>query len=670
MPNGHRRVGGFDPAPFPFMKSIHRARKAAQVLFALHLPAAPLLAAADALAGPLSSPDGAVRFMLESKPPSGLLHWSLTFNGQPVVSRGSLGIELDGIGVVADEGTLAGVVARSNAADWKPPYGEHATIPDRFNSQLLTIAHADHKSLKVQIEVRAYNEGVAFRYRIDGNGPFTVVSEKTSFPLPPESELWVAPHAQGAVSKVSVTRMGNGMERPLTAEIAPSLFAALGEADLRDHARMKFNRSGTSTLVPVLAGTATYQAAFTTPWRYVRTASSPAALLNGNHLLPNLCAPSTLTDPSWIRPGKVLREMTLTTQGGMACVDWAAEHGIDFVHFDAGWYGNEYDNASDATTITVDPARSPGPLDLHAVIAHAKRKGIGVLLYVNRRALESQLDELLPLYRQWGVDGIKFGFVNTGSQQWTQWLHRSIEACAHHQIMVNVHDEYRPTGLERTLPNFMTAEGIRGDEESPPNELVLRTIFTRGLAGPGDQTNCYFAPRVATMGSHGSQLAKAVLIYSPWQYVFWYDRPPDAPLPATPNASLSILQEVPELDFFKRMPTTWDETRWLQGHPDTHAVVARRKGSTWFLAALNGSGNRTLEVPLDFLDSPSNYQIELYHDNPAATTPTKVQVETGVVSRSHTLSRSLNSRNGFAAILNPMRSPTVPLAPRSPRTTP
>jgi alpha-glucosidase len=626
------------------------------LLLATLLPALPATAAFVA-ERTLASPNGDLVTLIERDDVTGQLAWSVTHGGRPVLTRGALGIEISGTGVVGDEGTISAVASRSVDTSWNPPYGERSVIPDRFNEEILTIQHTGNGSLTVKLELRAYDEGIALRYRIEGAGPLTVASEKTSYPLPSTSQVWVSTTAQASISKVAITSMANGMERPLTAELAPDLFAAFGEADLRDHARMKFNRSGSSTLVPVLASTVAYPGSFSTPWRYVRAATTASGLLNDNHLLLNLSTPSTIADTSWIRPGKVLREVTLTTAGGMASVDWAAENGIDFILFDAGWYGNEYDNASDATTVTVDPARSPGPLDLPAVIAHAKSKGLGVILYVNRRALETQLEEILPLYQQWGVDGIKFGFVNVGSQQWTKWLHDSIAACAEHELMVNVHDEYRMTGVERTLPNFMTAEGIRGDEESPPNEMVLHTIFTRGLAGAGDQTNCYFAPRVATMGSHGSQLAKSVCIYSPWQYLYWYDRPADSPRVGGAGSSAPVLQDVPDLSFFTRLPTVWDETRWLDGHPDTHATVARRKGDTWFIGALNGSTARDFRVPLDFLTGNKNYRLEVFSDDATVATPTQIRIDTSEIKRGHVIELSVAARNGFSAILTPTGAP-------------
>ena len=609
----------------------------------------------------LSSPDGMIVLQIERDSVTSKLAWSVSRGPNAVISRGDLGIELNGIGVLAQNGPILSAETREQDSTWTPPYGEQATIRDHFKEEILKLSN----SPQTWLELRAYNEGVALRYRVEGSGPHTLTSEKTTFPLPASTQVWVSGSAQGSISKVAIGSAGSGLERPLTAELAPDLFAALGEAGMRNHARMKFTRSGASTLLSSLASSTTYSSNFTTPWRYVRVAASPSALIQGNGILSNLNAPSEIADTSWIKPGKVLREVTLTTQGGMACVDWAAQHGVQFIHFDAGWYGPEGSASSDATEVNVDPARSPGPLDLPGVIAYAKSKDIGVILYVNQIALTQQLNDLLPLYEQWGVAGIKFGFVNVGSQSASKWLHNAIAACGQHHLMVNVHDEYRSTGLERTLPNFMTCEGIRGDEESPKNEDVLRTIFTRGLAGPGDQTNCYFASRVDTMGSHASQMAKMLCIYSPWQYVFWYDRPLGSPGSSGAGGSVSVLQDVPELSFYERVPTAWDETRWLDGYPGTHATVARRKGNSWYLGSLNGTAARSLNLPLSFLSSGQRYRIELFTDDPTVNTATKVRIDTGVIDSTTTLARTLGIRRGLAAILTPTTDPLQPLPPRS-----
>lgn len=604
--------------------------------------------------GRFSSPDGVLGFHLERAESNDELAWSVTHGGREVVTRGPLGIGLAGVGEIGDEGRIGELVRREVDTTWTPPYGERAVVPDHFREETYLLTKAGVGEPTVRLQVRAYDEGVALRYLVDGTGPFTVSSEQTGFVLPPSAQVWVSGQAQGVISRMAIGSVSGAVERPLTAELAPDLFVALGEAGLVGHARMKFIRSGASTLLPILSGASTYAGSFATPWRYVRAATSAAALLEGNHIMLNLNEPSKVADTSWIRPGKVLREITLTTQGGMASVDFAAAHQLQFVHFDAGWYGPEGSSSSDATTVTVDPARSPGPLDLPAVIAHAKAKGIGVILYVNRRALQSQLDDLLPLYKSWGVAGIKFGFVNVGSQEWTEWLHESIEKCADYELMVNVHDEYRMTGVSRTFPHFMTAEGIRGDEASPRNEDVLKTIFTRSLAGAADQTNVYFDSRVATIGSHASQLAKTICVYSPWQYLFWYDRPVGSPAPVGTGTAQTVIQEVPEMSFFERLPTTWDETRVLDGYPGVHATVARRSGGTWFLGALNGVAPRQFSIPLDFLDEGTSYRLEVFSDDASVSTETQVRIDKRTVDRTDLIKRSLGSRHGLAAILTPL----------------
>jgi alpha-glucosidase len=323
------------------------------------------------------------------------------------------------------------------------------------------------------------------------------------------------------------------------------------------------------------------------------------------------------------------------------------------VEFDAGWYGHEYDEDSDATTISVDPKRSKGPLDLHEIISYAESKGIGIILYVNRRALEKQLDEVLPLYRSWGIKGVKYGFVNVGSQEWTTWLHDAVRKAAENQLMVDIHDEYRPTGYSRTYPNLMTQEGIRGDEESPDNVMVLKTLFTRMIAGAGDHTNCYFNRRVdEKMGSHASQLAKLVCIYSPWQFVYWYDRPRDPEEEGRGEAvSRGQIIEVPELTFIDEIPTVWDDTRVIDGYPGEFAVVARRSGKRWFVGVLNGSQARDFRIPLDFLTPGPEYEALLYYDHPDAGTITRVGIERVTVSSNESINRSIKAGNGLAIII-------------------
>jgi alpha-glucosidase len=445
-------------------------------------------------------------------------------------------------------------------------------------------------------------------------------------------------------------------ERPILLEEPNNLFVCLGEANLVDFARMKFELKENSTLKSKLNSRVTFNKPFVTPWRYIMAAAKPGRLLEHNYLVLNLSDPNKIEDTSWIRPGKVIREVTLTTQGGMACVDFAAKYNLQFVEFDAGWYGPEYDTLSDATTISVDPKRSKGPLDLHKVIAYAKSKNIGIILYVNRRALERQLDEILPLYQSWGIDGVKYGFVNVGSQYWTAWLHEAVRKAAEYELMVDIHDEYRPTGYSRTYPNLMTQEGIRGDEESPDNAMVLNTLFTRMLTGAGDHTNCYMASRVdEKMRSHASQMAKTICVYSPWQFVFWYDRPQGSPTKkGGAGGAEGFIPEIDDLQFYDQVPTVWDETKVLDGYPGKSAVVARRSGESWYVGVLNGKQKKHYEIKLGFLEAGKIYSARIFSDDPVIGTMTNVKITTQEVNSKSVLSQEIMEMNGVALIIDPV----------------
>ena len=280
--------------------------------------------------------------------------------------------------------------------------------------------------------------------------------EKSVFEFPGNETAWVSSFAQSPIIKTTINEIKELVERPLTVKLNDQIFVALGEAALVNYARMKFAKSGNNSLVTRLFERVTGTDSLISPWRYVLVGKSPADLLEKNYLILNLNAPNQIRNTDWIVPGKVLREATLTTTGAFNCIDFAASNGIRYICFDAGWYGKEDSDTSDATRVSVDPARSKGPLDLKKVIAYGNRKNVGVILYVNRRALERQLDTLLPLYHSWGIKGLKFGFVQVGSQKWTNWLHEAIRKAAKYQMLVDVHDEYRPTGYSRTYPNLLT----------------------------------------------------------------------------------------------------------------------------------------------------------------------------------------------------------------------
>ena len=513
---------------------------------------------------------------------------------------------------------LLGEERRSVDQTWQPVYGERARVRNCYNEVTLSLALSENQK-NMTLHVRLYDEGLAFRYAFNETDFWnaTLTGENTQFLFSKDCDTWVTGMAQGVYTKTRLSALEGEGDRPQVIEVSEKQFVAIGEAALVDYARMKIGKSREGVGVQsVLSGSVNLcMAGYKSPWRYVMVAESPGGLVQNNDLVLNLNEPNQIANTEWIKPGKVLREVTLTTAGALAAVDLAAENDIEYVEFDSGWYGAEEDTLSDATQVKVDPARSKGPLDLPRVIEYADSKDVGIILYVGRKALHKQLDEILPLYKKWGVKGLKFGFVNVGDQHSTSWLHQAVRKAAKYDLMVDVHDEYRPTGYSRTYPNLITQEGIRGDEESPNLNQTIYTLYNRMICGAGDYTNCFFAERVTEkMGGRAAQLAKRVAIYSPWQFIFWYDRPEKAPSRIGGAGSTeSVIKTDATTDVYCSIPSVWDDTRFLEGDMDSYAVVARRSVSTWYVSILNAGDKRKITLPLDMLKDLSRYKATLYY---------------------------------------------------------
>ncbi|RZK06569.1 MAG: alpha-glucosidase, partial [Flavobacterium sp.] len=414
----------------------------------------------------LKSPDGRIEIKFQTannlnEPITYQLFWT----NKPIINSGKIRLDIEDQKLVVKK-----VEQSKKRGHWKTVYGERKFIPENFNQLKLSFQPVEATGLRLTILLRVYNEGFAYQYMLHGVREIVLKNEASQFGLPENATAWVSSTAQGILKEKKLSEIGDVVERPLTIQLNESLYLALGEAGLVDFARMKFTFKKGSGMITKFDGETKGSKELKSPWRYVLLANSPADLLQKDYILLNLNAPNQIKNTKWIKPGKVLREVTLNTSGAFRTIDFAAQHHIGYILFDAGWYGREDHDSSDARRVSLDPLRAKGTLDLKEVVRYGNTKNVGVILYVNRRALERQLDSLLPLYKSWGVKGLKFGFVQVGSQKWTSWLHEAIQKCARYQMVVDVHDEYRPTGFSRTYPNLLTQEGIRGDEESPTTE--------------------------------------------------------------------------------------------------------------------------------------------------------------------------------------------------------
>ncbi len=595
----------------------------------------------------LKSPDGKVMVhfnVQDANGASGCLFWRVDYQGKPVLTDSRLGFSLADQPALDQGFKVTEVTRDSHDSTWQPVYGERSTVRDHYNELVVDLRERRKPKRMLRVTFRAYDEGAAVCYTFPEQpnlNTFTIAKERTQFRFMADHKTYPVYSAQGMYEATTLSQVKKNCERPLPLVIPDGPVVAIGEARLVDYARMRLSplRGSAHTLVSQLTGKVEVTAPYTTPWRFVMIGDTPGQLLEHNDLMLNLNDPCAIEDPSWIKPGKVIREVTLTTAGGMACVDFAAANGIQYVEYDAGWYGHEHDEKADARTVMVDPKRSKGPLDLQAVIDYANSKGIGILVYVNRRHLERQLDEILPLYQRWGIKGIKYGFVQVGSQEWTTWLHEAIRKAAKYEMMVDVHDEYRPTGYSRTYPNFMTQEGIRGNECMPPPENNLILPFSRFLCGAGDYTVCWYTTRIQT--THAHQLGALVTYFSPLQFVFWYDKP-------------DMFQGEPGTDFFKHVPVVWDDTRVLHGAIGEYITMARRSGDDWYVGSMNAVERRELKIPLTFLEAGKAYTAKIYEDaKPEGGDPFAVAVREMAVDSSMVIKADMAANGGHAMRIVP-----------------
>ena len=519
---------------------------------------------------------------------------------------------------------------------WTPLYGERSKVRDRYNQATLHMSRKDKSNYRLDVQVRAYDEGIAFRYFFPEHPAaifHKVVGDLTDYRLPDGTMVWSEEWAQAPFEYQPVDSISIPVERALTMELPGGQWVAILDADNDDWCLTKLrHREGhAGTLESVMYSPVDIVTYYATPWKIIMTADSPVQLLENNDIVNNLNPPAE-NDFSWVKPGKIMRCTTLTTEAGMKNIDFCAEHNIPYMLFDWLWYVPCTSHDGDATKV-IDK------LDMKKIVDYGREKGVGIWLYVNQHALMKQMDELFPLLKDWGIVGVKSGFVQYASHRWATWLHDMVRKAADNRLMMNIHDEYRPSGFSRTYPNLLTQEGIHGNEEWPDATHNVTLPFTRMLNGAADYTICYFDKRLKN--THAHQLAASLIFYSPLQTILWYDTP-------------DRYNGEPEIEWFENLETVFDDTKVLSGYPGRDIVMARRKGDTWFLGAMTGNDARKEEIALDFLPAGSVWLARIYTDDPDADTATKVKCESYAVTPSTVLKLDLQPKGGAAVRMTPI----------------
>ena len=579
----------------------------------------------------VSSPDRSTS--LEFKTVASKLFYRVLYNGEEVITWSSLGFQTN-LPADARLVSLKRNSQKSVNSQFAWSLGEDAVIYNNYNEVSLNCKGG---VISYNLEARVYNGSVAFRYLLlkIPAGVTGIKKEETAFNFTKPTILYRY-NEESVFTPVSIDTFSKPCDLPATLT-NDKFYVSIGEAGNLIYTKPELKRGNPAYGLEITFPRDTLVAiknSFTSPWRTISISKTAIGLHDYSQLYLKLNPPPTKGIPKWIKPGKLIRAQ-LNTQSGLDCIDFASKHNFQYIMFDAGWYGAEFKGSSDPTKVI--PA-----IDMQRVIKYGKEKNIGVILYVNYVGLKAKLDIILPLYKKWGVAGLKFGFVDGLTQQGLTWLSAAIKKVNDFGFILDIHDNYKPTGLSRTFPVLLTQEGIRGDENSPDAFHTTTLPFTRFLAGPADFTFCFpnskfdFSKNLKV--SKGQQLALTVIYFSPLQAIFWYGQPND-------------YTNEGEIEFFNYVPTVWDESRYLTGEIGKYISVARRNGSTWFVGNAAGPEDWNSELSFDFLDKGKKYTATIYEDDgQGSILKRSIQIEAG-----STFPINLKAATGSALIIEPSR---------------
>jgi alpha-glucosidase len=597
----------------------------------------------------VQSPDGRVTFKI--LPNAERVTFSVALGNSTVIESSPIVMTLDGYDLSA--GVVLGGVARDLLQERYPWSGVRSTAISESNRARLSLTN-DLTSIAYTLEVRVFDDGVAYRHIIPGDAAVSrVPDEWSTFNLPAGSTVWYAGMAEGhyeapyVKADVAAVQPGEWAGPPLTFKLPQNRgYASITEANLVNYSGMGLESNGRGGWViglghrqPLnypfelrygrdegkrLGKAAAITGEITTPWRVVMIGRDLNALATST-IVPNLCPPPDPTlfpdgiKTSWVKPGRaVWRYVDRGPEGveGMKAFSrMAGQLGFEHHVIEGVW-----------RKWTIEERRE--------VVNYSRQQGVSVWFWQHTNQLRTNeaREQFFAMLEELGVAGAKLDFLDHEAKEVIDLYEALLLKAAEHRILIVFHGSNKPTGRERTWPNELVRESVRGMESSGMLERARhQTIlpFTRYLAGPADYTTMVFSERRRD-SSVAHQIASLVGFASPLLTIA-----------ANPESILAS----PAVDVIKSVPSTWDETRVLTGSEIGELVLlARRKGDIWFLAAMNGPGARTIQVPLSFL-SAGNYRSALVRDD--APDGSTVRVESSVLTPKNTITLNLRAGGGF-----------------------
>jgi len=555
---------------------------------------------------------------------------------------------------------------------WENNLGKNRLIKDQYNELTLHLQEVASKLL-FDVIFRAYNDGVAFRYKFykqNGTDTLKIQSENNQFAFAGDYYAFMG-HHQGYKSqgpqewefenrKLSSIQPDSVVGLPVVVK-TPAAWVAIAEADLLDWAGMWITadakgKQGTllSSLAPHLQKTGCVDIATpqSSPWRVLMIGRTPGKLIESN-IISNLSTPSRIGEASWVKPGIMAWDhwwsggVKMNTAVIKQYIQLAADMHWPYQLIDWQWYGPFNNPIADITKVAPE-------VDMEEVLKFAKSHDVRLWVWLHWTdvARNNTYEKAFGLYEKWGLAGVKIDFMERDDQEMVNWYETITKCAAAHHLMVNFHGAYKPTGLERTYPNQVTREGIMGNEYNIWSRNItarykLTLPFTRFLTGPADFTPGGFLNRqpeafrtdsgvTEVQGTRAAQLALFVIYNSPVTVAC------DLP---------DHYYNQPGADFLKIVPATWDETHVKNAKIGEYLVETRRKSKDWFIGGMTDEQSREFDLPLDFL-SKGKYKLSVWQDaDDSGKNAEHLTVTTKIVTRYDRVKIKMVRNGGYVAQL-------------------
>jgi alpha-glucosidase len=584
----------------------------------------------------VTSPDGNLSITIATDE---RLTYSISFIGREIIAPSTFSMTLES-GPTLGAHPKVKLKDQRNVDETITPVvpEKRSTIRDNYSELSLTFESG------WGLDVRAYDDGVAYRFRTSLPEKLTIADEHFEARFNKDHEVYFPTeesfltHSERIYEHVPLSSIPTQKmaSMPVLVMFEDGPRVAITESDLRDYPGMYLvgtsgtklrnrfpaypleeeqTRDRTVKVVERADWIARTDGKRTFPWRVFVITPDDAGLVEST-LVYQLAPSCRLEDTDWIRPGKVAWDWWnainlhgvdfpsgVNTESYKYYIDFAADHGIEYVILDEGWY-----ELGDLFAINPD-------MDMDALLAYAEDRGVGLILWVVWKTLDDQFLPAMDQFEKWKVAGLKVDFMQRDDQPIVNYYWKVAEESAKRHFLVDFHGSYKPAGLRRAYPNVLTREGVLGLEhvkwsKQPTPEHNVTLPFIRMLAGPMDYTpgamlnaqekNFHHVfDRPMSMGTRTHQLAMYVVFESPLQMLA------DSPS--------HYLQEKESLGFLSAVPTVWDETKVLAAKVSDYIAVARRHGNEWYVGAMTDWTARELTLDLSFLGE-GEHSAEIFED--------------------------------------------------------